>query len=66
MKKTPCTEYLLGEKRRLTEEVKEKQERIRGLEHEIREVKASPTFRAGRVITAVPGKIKRVIKGQKA
>ncbi len=65
MKKTSCTEYLLGEKRRLTEEVKEKQERIRGLEHEIRAVKASPTFRAGRVITAVPGKIKRVIKGQK-
>ena len=66
MKKVSCTEYLLSEKRRLAETVKEKQERIRELEHEIQAVKASATFRAGRVITAVPGKIKRVIKGQKA
>lgn len=60
-----CVEYLLLENKRLAEEKRRKQERIAELEMENRAVKNSPTFRAGRVITAVPGKIKKVLRGNK-
>lgn len=63
MKKRSCVEHLLLENKRLAEEKRQKQERIAELENENRAVKNSPTFRAGRVITAVPGKIKKVLKG---
>lgn len=63
MKGHTCVEYLLLENKRLSEEKKQKQDRIAALEQENRAVKNSPTFRAGRVITAVPGKLKRIVKG---
>ena len=58
-----CVEYLLLENQRLAEETRQKQEMLAELEKENRAVKNSATFRAGRVITAVPGKIKKVLKG---
>lgn len=65
MKNCSCVEYLRRENKKLTEEKREKQERIAELERENREIKNSPTFRAGRVIMAVPGKIKRIRKGNR-
>ncbi len=62
MRERSCIGYLLGENRRLTEENKEKQRRIEELKDENRAVKDSATFRTGKVITALPGKIKRAVK----
>lgn len=63
MKDRTCVEYLLSQNKKLAEEKQQAQRRIGELERENREIKRSPTFRAGRVITAVPGKIKQIVKG---
>ena len=61
MKDCTCVEYLLLENKRLAEEKRQGQKKIEELEKENRAVKNSATFRAGRVITAVPGKIKKAL-----
>lgn len=61
MKGCSCVEYLLRENRRLKEEKKQDRMKMDALEQENRAVKDSPTFRAGRIITAVPGKLKKIL-----
>jgi len=62
MRGRSSVESLLLEKKRLEKEREQMQMRIRRLEEENRAVKSSPTFRAGRIVTAVPGKIRRMIR----
>lgn len=61
MRDCSCVEYLLRENRSLKEEKKQDRMKMDELEQENRAVKDSPTFRAGRIITAVPGKMKKIL-----
>ncbi len=62
MRKCGCVEYLLEQSRASAGELRQREERIRQLERELRDVRTSFTFRAGKVLTAIPRKLNRMIR----
>lgn len=65
MKDNSCAALLLREKRRLEQTVREQDKKLRMTEEELREVRESAIFRAGRLVTAVPRRVKKIIKGDR-
>ena len=71
MQKQSCQEYLLCEMKRLQEQNRDfemqnrrNKDEMERLRQYVKELKESTIFRTGRVITAVPRKMKRLLKGE--
>ena len=72
MKGKTCFAYLLETYRENTaklagvqEQKRKAEENLKAARKEIDEIRSSTTFRVGRIVTAIPRKIKCLLKGEK-
>lgn len=64
MKEISCVEYLLQENAQLTERKSIAELQTKRLKSEIDKIKASATFRTGKIVTALPRRMKKIFKGE--
>lgn len=64
MRELTCVEYLLTENRRLSEAERKARHEAKELQQEVAGIRNSLTFRTGRILTALPGGIKRLVRSR--
>lgn len=64
MRGKTCMEYLLSGYRESTAKLRETESRLRDAQRENRELRESTIFKTGSVVTALPRKVKRMLKGE--